>query len=234
MKRTTHSKYNTKARNVSIFAILCLLPLATHAFPVMEGHGVDTLSMETLFSTMPDSIIPYLSKNNRLDMMDFMKSKMTAAVENSFGQKTVMTDFTPDYIKVQLHKGCDLEMRRFSYVGNSHENTAVCVVFTFKEGEQNQLSSRILFYDTAWNRLFTKVRIPEFRQFWSADSLSEDEKTEMTEMEPSILIAAKVSPEEPTLELTPTVVAVSTDERKLFDRCKKKVSLYLRSLMEQK
>ena len=34
-------------------------------------------NMEKLFGEMPDSIVPVMSKTNRLDCIDFFKSKMT-------------------------------------------------------------------------------------------------------------------------------------------------------------
>ncbi|MBR6998224.1 MAG: DUF3256 family protein, partial [Prevotella sp.] len=38
--------------------------------------------MADLFKAMPDSLMPYLTKNNRLDMIDFMEANMKAEITN--------------------------------------------------------------------------------------------------------------------------------------------------------
>ena len=49
------------------------------------------LSVRDALKLMPDSLVPYLSLNNRLDMVDFMDAKMRAAVDNSLGGESEMT-----------------------------------------------------------------------------------------------------------------------------------------------
>ena len=40
----------------------------------------ENLTVKTLFAEMPDEVIPYLTKTNRLDCIDFMESNMKAEV----------------------------------------------------------------------------------------------------------------------------------------------------------
>ena len=47
--------------------------------------------MERIFAEMPDSIVPVMTKNNRLDCIDFYKSKMKSNVENIYGGKRLLT-----------------------------------------------------------------------------------------------------------------------------------------------
>ena len=42
-------------------------------------------TMRDVFRQMPDSIVPYLTENNRLDFIDFIDSNMKAEVTNAFG-----------------------------------------------------------------------------------------------------------------------------------------------------
>ena len=44
--------------------------------------------MRDVISTMPDSLAPYLTENNRLDMIDFKEANMKAEVHNAFEGKT--------------------------------------------------------------------------------------------------------------------------------------------------
>ena len=54
------------------------------------------LSVRDALKLMPDSLVPYLSLNNRLDMVDFMDAKMRAAVDNSLGGESEMTFLSDD------------------------------------------------------------------------------------------------------------------------------------------
>ena len=56
------------------FFILSLMALMT------ISSTADTLTIRQPFIEMPDSLIPYLSHNSRLDFLDFMDSKMKAEI----------------------------------------------------------------------------------------------------------------------------------------------------------
>lgn len=68
-------------------------------------------TMREAFTVMPDSLMPYLTKNNRLDMIDFMDAKMKAAVTNMLGGETVMTFLSDDSLAVRMSDALTLEMK---------------------------------------------------------------------------------------------------------------------------
>ena len=51
------------------------------------------ITVRDLLKSMPDSVIPYLTENNRLDMIDFMESNMDAVVTNTLGGKSQLLQF---------------------------------------------------------------------------------------------------------------------------------------------
>ena len=59
-------------------------------------------TMAALFKEMPDSLMPYLTKNNRLDMLDFMEAGMKAEVTNRLEGRSVMTFLSADSLFLQL------------------------------------------------------------------------------------------------------------------------------------
>ncbi|MDO5446920.1 MAG: DUF3256 family protein [Prevotellaceae bacterium] len=101
-------------------------------------------SMEQAFAEMPDSIIPYLTKNNRLDCIDFMKNNMKAEVENKFGGKSVLTAMTDNYLKLHLNEITDVEMKIFKVEG---KDSILCMAKTIKTPEPD---TEIIFYDLNW------------------------------------------------------------------------------------
>ena len=66
---------------------------------LLGGMPVGSAAQQTIsevFREMPDSLLPTLSKNNRLDMLDFMASGMKAEVTNRLGGRSEMTALTDD------------------------------------------------------------------------------------------------------------------------------------------
>lgn len=67
--------------------------------------------MSNVFATMPDSIIPYMSKNNRLDCIDFINSNMEAVVTNALGGKCQMLLLIDDSLSLKLSDVSSMELK---------------------------------------------------------------------------------------------------------------------------
>ena len=66
--------------------------------------------MAALFKEMPDSILSVLTKNNRLDMIDFMDAKMMAQVTNLLDGKSEMTMLADDSLKIKMSDVMSVKM----------------------------------------------------------------------------------------------------------------------------
>jgi hypothetical protein len=74
---------------------------------------IPNLSAQTLkdvFKQMPDSLMPYLSANNRLDFIDFMDSNMKAEVTNLTGGTSEMTALTDDSLSIRMSDALRVDM----------------------------------------------------------------------------------------------------------------------------
>ena len=88
--------------------ILFLFFLLT--FVPMKAQS-DSLNIKTVFSEMPDSILPYLTRNNRLDMIDFMEAKMKAGVDNLLDGDSEMLFLSHDSLAVWMSDVLIMEMK---------------------------------------------------------------------------------------------------------------------------
>jgi hypothetical protein len=73
-----------------------------------------TCSAQTVgevFKAMPDSLTPYLSTNNRLDMLDFMEAKMKAAVTNQLDGESEMLFLSDDSLSIKMSDALLVELR---------------------------------------------------------------------------------------------------------------------------
>ena len=114
-----------------------------------QTHAVEpSLSIDVIkafFAQMPDSVVPHMTKNNRLDMMDFMDAKMKAEVTNKLGGKSEMTDMSASYMRITISKSCDMQIRSLhSAAGDTLMAVAITMDYT---------DSELCVYDLQWNRI---------------------------------------------------------------------------------
>ena len=69
-----------------------------------------TPSIKDVFKQMPDSLMPYLSQNNRLDFIDFIDSNMKAEVSNMTGGTSEMTALTGDSLSIRMSEALRVDM----------------------------------------------------------------------------------------------------------------------------
>lgn len=113
-------------------------------------------SMKNLFLNMPDSLVSYLDKNKRQEMVDYAEIHHTTGVANLLGGNSVIDSLSNDYLKASLTASTDLEMLVFPV----KDDSIICVVKTYKVNDGVSLDStssyikesRVEFYSRDWNR----------------------------------------------------------------------------------
>lgn len=119
--------------------------------------------MERIFAEMPDSIVPVMTKNNRLDCIDFYKSKMKSNVENIYGGKSELLALGNDYLFIMPTQKSAVAMKRLA---TSSGDTIIVVVSTYLSPAKE---SDVVFYSGKWERLSAQKLIspPEKGDFYS-------------------------------------------------------------------
>ena len=112
-----------------------------------------------IYAAAPDSIFPLLTKNNRLDLIDFRENNMQAVVKNKFEDRTELLVLSDRYLKLQLSEHCIVEMRLLS-------DSVFCMVQTYNAPAPD---SRVRFFDAEWNELPQTVERPAVDDFLSED-----------------------------------------------------------------
>ena len=78
---------------------------------MMIGQAsAEDLIIRDVFKQMPDSLMPYLSQNNRLDFIDFIDSNMKAEVSNMTGGTSEMTALTGDSLSIRMSEALRVDM----------------------------------------------------------------------------------------------------------------------------
>ena len=85
--------------------------ILTTLFVSMMGQAsAQDLKIRDVFKQMPDSLMPYLTANNRLDFIDFMDSHMKAEVDNMTGGRSEMTALTDDSLSIRMSDALRVDM----------------------------------------------------------------------------------------------------------------------------
>ena len=67
-------------------------------------------SMREMWLTMPDSIVPYLNKNLRLELVDYMGMKVKSEVKNLLRGITVMDTLTANYASLTINETLKMQL----------------------------------------------------------------------------------------------------------------------------
>lgn len=110
-------------------------------FLTYNGFAKD---LRDLFTDMPESMMPLLTKSDRMDCMDYMDSGMKAVVTNKLGGNTEMLRFDKNYLSVQLTEVSTFDMKLFYHRDSS---VLICVIQTVCS---EMCDSRLSFYDGDW------------------------------------------------------------------------------------
>ena len=173
--------------------------------------------LRSLFVAMPDSVLPLLTKTNRMDCVDFLDSNMKAEVKNRFNKTSELKVLTKDYLELQLTSQSSVEMKLLP-VNDSVK--VVCMVHTVCGPV---CDSEITFYDTQWKQLPSKnfITLPEVDRFYYLNTNEESYAT-VRKAADMYLMKANLSSEASTL----TFIYTTPDYLSKEDR--EKLELYLR------
>ena len=113
--------------------------------------GSAQTSVGELLKSMPDSLMPLLTKNNRLDMIDFCEAKMKAEVTNRLEGLSEMTMLTPDSLTIRmsnvLHVSLYLQETREEY---DSVRQVICMVKTFRLPMSGEKEEQVSYFSVKW------------------------------------------------------------------------------------
>ena len=132
-------------------------------------------NMKTVFVSMPDSILPLLTKVNREDCVDFLDSKMKAVVKNRFGKDVELKQLTEDYLQMQTSSCSEMEMKLLPL------NDTVKVICMVNTVCASACDSRIDFFTLQWQPLSKDkfITLPADTAFYLSAHPADDKEIEI-------------------------------------------------------
>ena len=160
---TKKTKQRMRIRILSLYILLFMAIIPS--FSQSPAHT----PMRGWLIAMPDSILPLLTPNNRLDFIDFHDANMEAVVTNRMEGKSRMETLTDDFLHINSTKTTDVTMKLLPV---NDTTDVLCMVTTVRASVDD---SRIAFFDARWQPVDAAFYIREpslgdFRSTLQCDS----------------------------------------------------------------
>ena len=158
------------------------------------GHTAMAQKMRDVFAAMPDSILEVMTKNNRLDCIDFIEHDMEARVRNRFDGFTQLKAMTLDYLDLQLTARCQVEMKLLPAKDSLNY---VCMVRTYAGPVRESV---VTLYTPEWQRLPQEEWLssfPAYSGFWvENDTIDAKEISRLQHLQDMRFVTADLQPDD--------------------------------------
>lgn len=169
-------------------------------------------SMREIWLSMPDSMIPYLNKNLRLEHVELLEMKVESKVRNLLGGEGKMDSLTSDYMQIHLNGAADMQLRLLP------KNDSLQMICMVKTVRAQQPESEIRFFDLNWNPINDLFGLPLAEKsdsiiasfFLPNDTISMERVQEMQRSINPVMFNASLLPDAPELilQLSPSLKTV--------------------------
>ncbi len=178
------------------------------AFPAMAQR-----TMRDFIITMPDSLVEYLNKTKRTEMVDFYDMGVKAETFNLLQGSTVLDSLTSTFADISVNKSQRMQLALLPL----HEaDTLICMVNSFL-GEAPE--SEVHFFNTQWMPMPSKDFLDEVtasQLMQRPDTMDVERYDELVRFFDPLMIAAVMTPDSNLIFQLSTPM-VTTEEKKQLD-----------------
>lgn len=134
-------------------------PAAAAAIVVAAVACSDVSAREAadFFAEAPQSVIPVVDRNSRLDMLDYFRSGLTTTTANLTGNRSSITALSPQSVTLDISSSTTVQLALIPV----KNDTIVAVIETVSTPAED---SSIKFFTTSWQELPTPA-LPAYKDF---------------------------------------------------------------------
>lgn len=204
-------------KHKSIGKLALALALALLAAPLAQASAQATV--HDVFRAMPDSILPSLTTNNRLDMVDFFDSNMRATVVDRLDTEATLDTLAADYLRLTLAGGVVAELKMLPTDEPADSaGYRLCLVRSYGEPA---MESSVSLYSSQWRKLEAPALADDeaFKQslLQRPDTVPPEEYARRLAALPMLTVSFSLSPDAATLVATPHFPLLTGEEKQLED-----------------
>lgn len=163
---------------------------------------VSAQSLREVWIEMPDSVLPYLSKSQRIELADYVDMKADPAVLNAFGDSVRIERMTNNYLLVKASKVTRLEIKLL-------DNNNLALVQTWKAPVAE---SKLSLFNLQWQ---PKEAVVEYNEnIVKPDTMTDEEFNDLKSLMYPRLKEYRLSPENNSLSVSWNYPLLSKKELK--------------------
>lgn len=132
---------------MKIFALLISLLCCT-------TNIMGQISIKEVIGNIPDEILPYITNDQKEELLKFTGSKDSVKVKNTFNGATSIDTISFDYAKINMNKTTEIQLKLLR--GND-STQILCVIKTIKSPLKE---STVKFYSTEWQAINSTFGLP--------------------------------------------------------------------------
>lgn len=138
---------------------------------LLISQSLFSQSIEDRYVNMPDALNPALTKQNRLELLEYHKAHQSDSITNRFGNQTrlLSLDSLNERIVVQNTPSSTFEMKM---VGSGNNNATIIGII--RTVCAPACLSSVEFYDTAWNQIPIQFTMPKAIEWVNEKSIPTD------------------------------------------------------------
>ncbi len=201
-----------------------LLTICYISFVVLDSTAQPL--MRDVFAAMPDTVLPLVTKNNRLDCIDYIENNMEARVRNKANEHVTLEALTSDYARFRTSTVAVMELK---LLPTSDSTAVLCMVTTAEAGEKDTSrhvkDSNIRLLNADWSSLpadspFSVASVKQVREgdeFYVkeiADSIRTAVELAQASLKSFRPVCLQLSPQDATLTLSLQTGYLDTEEKK--------------------
>jgi hypothetical protein len=183
------------------------------AFVFSVTLSAQQVKMRDVFAQAPDSIFPLLTKNNKLDCIDFIENNMKARVKNKFDTYSELTALTDNYLCIQISEKSSAEMKIVN-------DSLLCLVRTYYGPGAD---SQVFFYNMTWQPVEYNLERPKADNFFQPDA--DGEVCGLLRQLP--LIKASLSPDDTTLTWELQITELTETQKRTIEHSLSSIAVKL-------
>lgn len=122
-------------------------------------------TMKDIITNMPDSITPLLTKNNRLNLIDYIEAGEKAVEKNRLGGETQMTHLSQTRCVIEMTSSSTVDFKLLS-----SPEPSIGVITTMHNSENTVLTSYIQYFTLDWKLIKDEMPKAFVTYSWKEDS----------------------------------------------------------------
>ena len=140
-------------------------------FLLVSGWSLSAAAdLKTLFIEMPDSLLPTLTRSEKMDFFDYLESGMRARARNKLGGESEMILLEDNRLSVRTSSAGEFSMCLFR---KKDGTSLICIIRTVKARYPD---SRLSFYNEDWTPVEQEklLELPVFEDYLIKEALKND------------------------------------------------------------